>query len=516
MAINDELTRIETAKADIKSAIVECGVDDIEDLTSAQDKIEVYADYIRQIPQAVFSTLKIQLTGSVTSEETGFNASGLASIATTTNHSHSGFTVFGVTYNGSAAKTVNMSTLIGVLGAGDSAITDDTHLLTSHINGFSTSGNTTTIYKRAATHLWTYIKGKADETYLSCADKGSTTTPIYITGGVATLCSTYAGGTKVTLNGSAKGGSTASFYAPTGAGTSGYYLISNGSGAPTWKNINPYDYNITRDPNTVLAGPSSGTTKASATFRKLVMADLPNITAGSAADYRPVLIRGGDNKPYCITNITISATNKALCPLTTNEGQLGNSTYTWGTIYGKYLYATSNIYLGSTYKATISPPSSAAGTFYFPNTGGTFVTHATRGTAVGGTSQPVYIAATGRATPITTSITAGNIIQLSTGTISHASTYSKGGSKQFIYATGGALTATTATEGSSTKGVYLNAGSITAMTYSLNATVNSTTTTGCLAYYSGTNAISPFSIADTTSKIFLSKSIHILWPLHPV
>jgi hypothetical protein len=35
MAINDELTRIETAKADIKSAIVECGVDDIEDLTSA-------------------------------------------------------------------------------------------------------------------------------------------------------------------------------------------------------------------------------------------------------------------------------------------------------------------------------------------------------------------------------------------------------------------------------------------------------------------------------------------------
>jgi hypothetical protein len=129
--------------------------------------------------------------------------------------------VFGVTYDGSAAKTVNMSTLIGVLGAGDSAITDDTHLLTSHINGFSTSGNTTTIYKRAATHLWTYIKGKADETYLSCTDKGNTTTPIYITGGVATNCSTYAGGTKVTLNGTAKGASTASFYAPTGAGTSG-------------------------------------------------------------------------------------------------------------------------------------------------------------------------------------------------------------------------------------------------------------------------------------------------------
>lgn len=45
---------------------------------------------------------------------------------------------------------------------------------------------------------------------------------------------TYAGGTKVTLNGSSKANATASFYAPTGAGTNGYWLKSNGSGAPTW------------------------------------------------------------------------------------------------------------------------------------------------------------------------------------------------------------------------------------------------------------------------------------------
>ena len=47
--------------------------------------------------------------------------------------------------------------------------------------------------------------------------------------------STYAGGTAVTLNGSSKASSTASFYAPTTAGTSGYWLKSNGSGAPTWE-----------------------------------------------------------------------------------------------------------------------------------------------------------------------------------------------------------------------------------------------------------------------------------------
>ena len=67
-------------------------------------------------------------------------------------------------------------------------------------------------------------------------DTGSTTQPIYLDNGVAKVGSTYAGGTKVTLNGSDKGGSTASFYAPTSVGTSGYILTSTGSTTkvPTW------------------------------------------------------------------------------------------------------------------------------------------------------------------------------------------------------------------------------------------------------------------------------------------
>jgi hypothetical protein len=55
---------------------------------------------------------------------------------------------------------------------------------------------------------------------------GGTTQPVYITAsGKATAGDTYAGGTKVTLNGTAKGGSTASFYAPTANGTTGQVLI---------------------------------------------------------------------------------------------------------------------------------------------------------------------------------------------------------------------------------------------------------------------------------------------------
>lgn len=63
---------------------------------------------------------------------------------------------------------------------------------------------------------------------------GSGTVPVYMDNGTPKTCSAYAGGTNVTLNGSNKGASTASFYAPTSAGTSGYFLKSNGSGAPTW------------------------------------------------------------------------------------------------------------------------------------------------------------------------------------------------------------------------------------------------------------------------------------------
>lgn len=70
------------------------------------------------------------------------------------------------------------------------------------------------------------------------ADIGSTTKPVYVSSaGVVTEANTYAGGTAVTLNGTSAASSTASFYAPTGAGTSGQYLKSNGSGAPSWTNF---------------------------------------------------------------------------------------------------------------------------------------------------------------------------------------------------------------------------------------------------------------------------------------
>lgn len=73
---------------------------------------------------------------------------------------------------------------------------------------------------------------------------------------------------------------------------------------------------------------------------------------------------------------------------------------------------------GGANTATLIGPDSADGTFYFPNTGGTFVTHATRGIGVGGTAKPVYITTTGSATAL--SATVGSSITptyLNSGTI---------------------------------------------------------------------------------------------------
>lgn len=82
---------------------------------------------------------------------------------------------------------------------------------------------------------------------------GSKTKPVYLEPGISggysnsdqaykhasvTVCDEYSGGTKVTLNGTNKGASDASFYAPTSYGSSGQFLKANGkNNAPTWETI---------------------------------------------------------------------------------------------------------------------------------------------------------------------------------------------------------------------------------------------------------------------------------------
>lgn len=58
MSVRDEITRLETAKSDIETAIETCGVN-----VPDTEKISAYASYIRQIPSAVFSELNSDKVG---------------------------------------------------------------------------------------------------------------------------------------------------------------------------------------------------------------------------------------------------------------------------------------------------------------------------------------------------------------------------------------------------------------------------------------------------------------------
>ena len=77
------------------------------------------------------------------------------------------FNVFGVVYDGSAAKTVTTSTFISQVIEGTSTITDGTMLITSYPSnsGFADTNAVNVPYKRKAIHLWEYIKAKTDSLY---------------------------------------------------------------------------------------------------------------------------------------------------------------------------------------------------------------------------------------------------------------------------------------------------------------------------------------------------------------
>lgn len=77
------------------------------------------------------------------------------------------FNVFGVVYDGSAAKTVTTSNFISQVNEGTSTITDGTMLITSYAtnSGFADTNSVNVPYKRKAIHLWEYIKTKTDSLY---------------------------------------------------------------------------------------------------------------------------------------------------------------------------------------------------------------------------------------------------------------------------------------------------------------------------------------------------------------
>ena len=96
---------------------------------------------------------------------------------------------------------------------GPTSITSNSTYQGYYNTGITVNPNTSTV---TATN---FAGNATSASKLGSATLGSTTKPIYLNSGTATECSTYAGGTAVTLNNSSKAASIASFYAPTTGGT---------------------------------------------------------------------------------------------------------------------------------------------------------------------------------------------------------------------------------------------------------------------------------------------------------
>lgn len=219
---------------------------------------------------------------------------GSATTAGTAHGLSKSFTVFGVSFNGAIDETVNMSTLIDVMGAGYSNITDSTHILTSHINGFNSSGNTTTIYKRTANYLWNYIKGKIDATYSH--SKG------YI--GTTAVSSDSNAGQNITGIGNITPNATKSY--------------SLGSSALRWNSAYINSFNIHGSEN-------------SRVIEDLGTTGLLYINTSAA---NGLAIQHKKSSTYGIV-----LASDLFRPLSTGQVSLGNPTYRWNNVYANHLNA---------------------------------------------------------------------------------------------------------------------------------------------------------------------------------
>lgn len=102
-------------------------------------------------------------TGNISSQRVAY-ATSAGSVSNSLN-------IFGVSYNGSAAKTVTTSTFISQLEEGTSTVTDGTMFITSWASdsGFADTNAVNVPYKRKASCLWSYIDSKVSSKYLPLA-----------------------------------------------------------------------------------------------------------------------------------------------------------------------------------------------------------------------------------------------------------------------------------------------------------------------------------------------------------
>ena len=174
-------------------------------------------------------------------------------------------------FNGATGKVIKDSGYtIGKSVPSDAVFTDTTYSSKSEASG----GTDVSLVTTGEKYTWNNKQNKVGKL-------GSATKPVYISeDGTFTECSTYAGGTAVTLNESSLAGSTASFYAPTYSGEAGQFLMSTGNSIyPYWTFLDkPY---LPRDTVYSTLGTATSVTNVPITNRVVVV----TISSGSAGSF---------------------------------------------------------------------------------------------------------------------------------------------------------------------------------------------------------------------------------------
>lgn len=175
---------------------------------------------------------------------------------------------------------------------------------------------------------------------------------------------------------------------------------------------------------------------------------------------------------------------------------LGNATAS-GTAENARGYL--RLYASNQYYTDLVAQGNKNHTAYLPNyDGDMYLIHGGNNNAIGGTAQPIYIAANGRATAITSSLGSNTKpIYMESGVLK-TSNADIGSGIIPIFLSGGSFTASNSTVGSGVKPIYLNSGTITAS----DSTVGSGTKPVFLS--SGTITVSSSTVGSTTRPVYLN------------
>lgn len=202
-----------------------------------------------------------------------------------------------------------------------------------------------------------------DEIYLT-PQSGSTaeTDPIFSASPAASITTTditnWNGKTTntITLNGTQT--ASPSFYAPTGAGTSGQYLKSNGSGAPAWTNFPsiPSAGTSAEDVGTTSSGGSATTWSKSDHVHKISSSTIT--TALGYTPYNSTNPNGYTSNTGTVTSVRVQATSPVTSSTSTAQTGTLNTTIALADNYGD----TKNPYASKTKNYVLAAPATAAGT----------------------------------------------------------------------------------------------------------------------------------------------------------